>query len=189
MRTRAVIVGVIVGLVVLGPEVKRGGRFGGRQLRMNPTSPRKRPDTSPSWTLSGIANRIWGTVRGLARIPFSTPAPSRHEHVSPPPPPPPTSIGGGERKQNLKFKNRSLIQTATRLPTKPFDPLQEFRVYVRGLPGNVTAGEVRKSFEEYGSVSDTMIPRAHNQLSRGFAFVTMGSPEDFKAVSWKGGLC
>lgn len=53
------------------------------------------------------------------------------------------------------------------------------RLYVGNLSFNTTADGVRAAFADFGSVDDVyLVSDRETGRSRGFAFVTMGSPED-----------
>jgi len=53
------------------------------------------------------------------------------------------------------------------------------RLYVGNLSFNTTADGVRTAFQEFGTVSDVhLVSDRETGRSRGFAFVTMGSPEE-----------
>ena len=55
------------------------------------------------------------------------------------------------------------------------------KLYVGNLSFNTTEGELRSHFEQFGSVTDTYV--AMDKMTgrpRGFAFITMGTPEEAK---------
>jgi hypothetical protein len=53
------------------------------------------------------------------------------------------------------------------------------RLYVGNLSFNTTADGVRTAFQEFGTVSDVhLVSDRETGRSRGFAFVTMGTPEE-----------
>ncbi|HEU0036534.1 MAG TPA: RNA-binding protein [Kofleriaceae bacterium] len=53
------------------------------------------------------------------------------------------------------------------------------RLYVGNLSFNTNAEGVRQAFQEFGTVSDVhLVSDRETGRSRGFAFVTMGSPEE-----------
>src|SRR5215467_5418244 len=53
------------------------------------------------------------------------------------------------------------------------------RLYVGNLSFNTTADGVRTAFQQFGTVSDVhLVSDRETGRSRGFAFVTMGSPEE-----------
>jgi RNA recognition motif-containing protein len=53
------------------------------------------------------------------------------------------------------------------------------RLYVGNLSFNTTADGVRTAFQEFGTVSDVhLVTDRETGRSRGFAFVTMGTPEE-----------
>ena len=53
------------------------------------------------------------------------------------------------------------------------------RLYVGNLSFNTNAEGVRAAFQEFGTVSDVhLVSDRETGRSRGFAFVTMGSPEE-----------
>ena len=55
------------------------------------------------------------------------------------------------------------------------------KLYVGNLSFNTTEGELRSHFEQFGSVTDTYV--AMDKMTgrpRGFAFVTMGTPDEAK---------
>jgi RNA recognition motif-containing protein len=53
------------------------------------------------------------------------------------------------------------------------------RLYVGNLSFHTTADGVRTAFQEFGTVSDVhLVSDRETGRSRGFAFVTMGSPEE-----------
>jgi RNA recognition motif-containing protein len=53
------------------------------------------------------------------------------------------------------------------------------RLYVGNLSFNTNADGVRTAFQEFGTVSDVhLVTDRETGRSRGFAFVTMGSPEE-----------
>ena len=53
------------------------------------------------------------------------------------------------------------------------------RLYVGNLSFNTTADGVRAAFQEFGTVSDVhLVSDRETGRSRGFAFVTMGTPEE-----------
>src|SRR5512140_1957894 len=53
------------------------------------------------------------------------------------------------------------------------------RLYVGNLSFNTNADGVRTAFQEFGTVSDVhLVSDRETGRSRGFAFVTMGTPED-----------
>ena len=55
------------------------------------------------------------------------------------------------------------------------------KLYVGNLSFNTTEAELRSHFEQFGSVTDTYV--AMDKMTgrpRGFAFVTMGTPEEAK---------
>src|SRR3954468_12143222 len=52
------------------------------------------------------------------------------------------------------------------------------RLYVGNLSFNTNAGGVRTAFQEFGTVSDVhLVSDRETGRSRGFAFVTMGTPK------------
>ncbi len=60
------------------------------------------------------------------------------------------------------------------------------KLYVGNLSFNTTEGELRAHFEQFGSVTDTYV--AMDKMTgrpRGFAFVTMSTPEEAKAAAEK----
>ncbi|HTL69116.1 MAG TPA: RNA-binding protein [Lacunisphaera sp.] len=60
------------------------------------------------------------------------------------------------------------------------------KLYVGNLPFTTTEAELRSHFEQYGSVTDTYV--AMDKMTgrpRGFAFVTMGTPEEAKLAAEK----
>lgn len=60
------------------------------------------------------------------------------------------------------------------------------KLYVGNLSFNTTEGELRSHFEQFGSVTDTYV--AMDKMTgrpRGFAFVTMGTPEEAKLAAEK----
>ncbi|HEY1815466.1 MAG TPA: RNA-binding protein [Kofleriaceae bacterium] len=53
------------------------------------------------------------------------------------------------------------------------------RLYVGNLSFNTTADGVRTAFEQFGTVSDVhLVTDRETGRARGFAFVTMGSPDE-----------
>ncbi len=53
------------------------------------------------------------------------------------------------------------------------------RLYVGNLSFNTTADGVRTAFQQFGTVSDVhLVSDRETGRSRGFAFVTMGTPEE-----------
>ena len=57
------------------------------------------------------------------------------------------------------------------------------KLYVGNLPFSATEDEIRAMFDEFGSVVDLHIPMDRETgRPRGFAFVTMSSPEDGRSA-------
>ncbi|BET68309.1 hypothetical protein ASA1KI_32270 [Opitutales bacterium ASA1] len=57
------------------------------------------------------------------------------------------------------------------------------KLYVGNLSFNLAEGDIRAAFENYGAVTDVYV--AMDQMTgrpRGFAFVTMGTPEEAQAA-------
>jgi cold-inducible RNA-binding protein len=60
------------------------------------------------------------------------------------------------------------------------------RLYVGNLSFNTTADGVRTAFQQFGTVSDVhLVTDRETGRSRGFAFVTMGTPEEAKLAAEK----
>src|SRR3954447_24613993 len=60
-----------------------------------------------------------------------------------------------------------------------FEQAMNTRLYVGNLSFNTTADGVRTAFQQFGTVSDVhLVTDRETGRSRGFAFVTMGPPEE-----------
>jgi RNA recognition motif-containing protein len=60
-----------------------------------------------------------------------------------------------------------------------FEQAMNTRLYVGNLSFNTTADGVRTAFQQFGTVSDVhLVSDRETGRSRGFAFVTMGTPEE-----------
>jgi cold-inducible RNA-binding protein len=60
-----------------------------------------------------------------------------------------------------------------------FEQAMNTRLYVGNLSFNTTADGVRTAFQQFGTVSDVhLVTDRETGRSRGFAFVTMGTPEE-----------
>jgi RNA recognition motif-containing protein len=60
-----------------------------------------------------------------------------------------------------------------------FEQAMNTRLYVGNLSFNTSADGVRTAFEQFGTVSDVhLVTDRETGRTRGFAFVTMGSPDE-----------
>ncbi|WCJ28997.1 RNA-binding (RRM/RBD/RNP motifs) family protein [Euphorbia peplus] len=84
-------------------------------------------------------------------------------------------------------KNPSFIQRCTAIEeevladSKP-NLLQKRKLYVVNLPWSLTVVDIKQLFGQCGTVADVEIIKQKNGRSRGFAFVTMASPEEAQMV-------
>ena len=57
------------------------------------------------------------------------------------------------------------------------------KMYVGNLPFSATQEDIQSLFSQYGSVTDVFLPMDRvSGRPRGFAFVTMGTPEEMQAA-------
>lgn len=74
----------------------------------------------------------------------------------------------------------------TRQRTKPTNIMSNSKLYVGNMSFKTTEDELRSAFGQFGSVTDVYV--AMDKMTgrpRGFAFVTMGTPEEAKLAAEK----
>lgn len=82
-----------------------------------------------------------------------------------------------ERQQELREKFERIKQERA-------NRYQGVNLYIKNLDDDIDDGELRKAFEQFGTVTSAKVMMTENELSRGFGFVCFSSPEEAtKAVT------
>ncbi|CAI9095339.1 OLC1v1031269C2 [Oldenlandia corymbosa var. corymbosa] len=85
--------------------------------------------------------------------------------------------------KKTSFRIRSAVEEAV-VPEEKTEPIDDKKrkLFVLNLPWSLTVEDIKTLFGECGSVSDVEIIKKQDGKNRGFAFVTMGSGEEARAV-------
>lgn len=82
-----------------------------------------------------------------------------------------------ERQQELREKFERIKQERA-------NRYQGVNLYIKNLDDDIDDGELRKAFEQFGTVTSAKVMMTENEMSRGFGFVCFSSPEEAtKAVT------